>query len=294
MDAAMSQETTIYIVNLTVGLILAALMTQHWRRDGQENGLRYWTIAAWVLAVADVLFALRPSLPFWAGRFFPTLMVTAGHGVLLLAALRTAGRLMPWRAVAVVPVLHAIALGAFLVIDPESMWRTVVNGLTWGGLSLATAVALRVGPESTRRAFLLPAVVFLWQAIFHLVRTLTAASGAVLADAAREPLLQLLGDLEVSLFMVALFVSVLAAHLRQANAQLRAALGDVRQLSSLLRICAWCSKVRTDAGEWERLEKYLDERRIDVTHAICGSCAVKMESQVDEIGRPDAPTPITP
>lgn len=294
MDALMSQETTIYTVNLIIGLILAALMTQHWRRDGQEHGLRYWTMAAWVLAVADVLFALRPSLPFWASRFFPTLMVTVGHGVLLLAAQRTAGRLIPWRTVAVVPVLHAIALGAFLVIDPESMWRTVVNGLTWGGLSLATAAALRTGPESIRRAFLIPAVVFLWQAIFHLVRTLTAASGAVLSDASNQSLVQLLGDLEVSLFMVALFVSVLAAHLREANAQLRAALGDVRQLSSLLRICAWCKKVRTDAGEWERLEKFLHERRIDVTHAMCGDCAVRMESQVDEIGGPDAPGRLTP
>jgi len=294
MDATMSQETTIYIVNLIVAVILAALMTQHWRRDGQERGLRYWTIAAWVLAVADVLFALRPSLPFWAGRFFPTLMVTVGHGVLLLAAQRTAGRLTPWRTVAVVPVLHAIALGTFLVIDPQSVWRTVVNGLTWGALSLATAAALRRSPESTRHAFLIPAVVFLWQGTFHLLRTLTAASGAVLSDAANQPLVQLLGDLEVSLFMVALFVSVLAAHLREANAQLRAALGDVRQLSSLLRICAWCSKVRTDAGEWEKLEKYLDERHIGVSHAICSPCAEKLESVVGEIGGPDAPGPTTP
>ena len=42
-------------------------------------------------SVADALFAARPELPNWIGRFFPTLMVTIGHGALLLGARRTAG-----------------------------------------------------------------------------------------------------------------------------------------------------------------------------------------------------------
>jgi hypothetical protein len=280
----MSQETTIYLVNLIIGAMLALLMTQHWRRDRQAHGLRYWTLAAWTLAVADLLFALRPTLPFWAGRFFPTLMVTVGHGVLLLAADRTAGREMRWRIVLAVAVAHAIALGAFLALAPESQWRTVVNGVTWGGLSLAAAVALRFAPETIRTAFLIPAIVFLWQAVFHTWRSLTAARGAVRPDAGSEPLLQLLGDLEVSLFMVALFVSVLAAHLR-------AALSDVRQLSSLLRICAWCNKIRTDDGQWERIERYLMQRRIDVTHAICESCAAQATAVAAPTGPASGPDP---
>lgn len=277
----MSQETTIYLVNLIIGLILAALMTQHWRRDGTEHGLHYWAAAAWVLAVADVLFAMRPLLPHWAGRFFPTLMVTFGHAVLLLAAQRTAERWVSWRAVGTVALVHAVALGSFLAFALPSEWRTAVNGLAWGGLSLATAAALRRGPASIRRAYIIPAMVMLWQAVFHAVRTLAAVRSAMQPDSVLLPLLQLFGDLEVSLFMVALFVSVLVAHLSEVNVQLRAAVGDVRQLSSLLRICAWCNKVRTDAGEWERLEKYLRERQIDVSHAMCESCAAKAEAVDD-------------
>jgi len=281
-----SQETTIYLVNLIIGVILAALMTQHWRRDGAEHGLSYWAAAAWLLAIADVLFAVRPLLPHWASRFFPTLMVTLGHGVLLLAAQRTAGRQVAWRTVGTVALVHAVALGSFLAFALPSEWRTVVNGLAWGGLSLATAAALRSGPASIRQTYLVPTLVMLWQAVFHVVRTLAAVRSATQPDSVLLPLLQLFGDLEVSLFMVALFVSVLVAHLSEVNAQLRDAMGDIRQLSSLLRICAWCNKVRTDAGEWERLEKYLVQRRIEVSHAMCGDCATKMEDQVEAIRGP--------
>jgi hypothetical protein len=84
---------------------------------------------------------------------------------------------------------------------------------------------------------------------------------------------QLLGDLEVSLFMVALFVSVLVAFLRQSNEQLRSALENVRQLSSMLPVCSWCDKVRDDDGYWTGIQEYLAAHRVSVTHSICESCA---------------------
>jgi hypothetical protein len=267
----MSQETTIYIVNLIIGIILAVLMTQHWRRDGHAHGLRYWSIAAWVLATADLLFALRPAVPYLAGRFFPTLMVTLGHAALLLAAQRTADAPLRTRTVAAVVALHAVVLGYFLVFDADSAWRTAINGITWGGLSLAAGLTLWRGPAPIRAAFGLPALVFLWQAIFHAVRTILA-TGVAIAPATEaaegSALVQLLGDFEVSLFMVALFVSVLAAHLRDA-------LTRVRQLSSLLPLCAWCHKVRGEDGSWSQLEQYLSARDVTVTHGMCESCSAR-------------------
>jgi hypothetical protein len=273
----MSQETTIYIVNLIIGTILAALMTQHWRRDGHAHGLRLWSLAAWVLASADLLFALRPVMPYVAGRFFPTLMVTFGHGALLLAAQRTADAPLRARMVSAVGAMHALALALFLVFDADSGWRTAVNGIIWGGLSLAAGLALWRGPAPIRKAFAIPALVFLWQATFHAVRTMLATGVAIApATGAAEgsALVQLLGDFEVSLFMVALFVSVLAAHLRDA-------LTRVRQLSSLLPICAWCHKVRAEDGQWSQLEQYLSAREITVTHGMCESCSEKQAAIED-------------
>jgi hypothetical protein len=279
----MPPDAVVYVVNLIIGAILAGLMSQHWRRSpgstapGEDptggDSLRYWIAAAWTLTLADLLFVARAGFTSGALRALPTLTVTAGHAVLLLAALRTSGRpAMPRVAVATV-VLHAAALLAFLELPEGTSWRTVTNGIVWGGLSLAAAVVLWRDPQRARRAMQLPMLVLAAQGGFHAVRTLLATRVAVRADDSGRALVQLLGDFEVSLFMVALFVSVLVAYLRQRNVELRAALDDVRQLSSMLPVCAWCRKVRDDQGYWNSIEQYLAAHRVNVTHALCESCA---------------------
>lgn len=45
--------------------------------------------------------------------------------------------------------------------------------------------------------------------------------------------------------------------LQEANTKLEAALGEVRELSGLLPICAWCDKVRDDEGYWNRVDAFL-------------------------------------
>ena len=55
--------------------------------------------------------------------------------------------------------------------------------------------------------------------------------------------------------------------------QLTAALEQVKTLSGLLPICAWCKRVRDDAGYWTQIESYL-ARYSDatLTHGICPTC----------------------
>jgi signal transduction histidine kinase len=47
-----------------------------------------------------------------------------------------------------------------------------------------------------------------------------------------------------------------------------------RVLSGLLPMCAWCKKIRNDAGTWEPLEIYLrNHSRAEITHGMCQECA---------------------
>ena len=47
----------------------------------------------------------------------------------------------------------------------------------------------------------------------------------------------------------------------------------VQTLSGLLPICAWCKKVRDDAGYWTQIERYIASRsKAEFTHCICPSC----------------------
>ena len=65
--------------------------------------------------------------------------------------------------------------------------------------------------------------------------------------------------------------------LRTRNEELSAALGNVKQLSGLLPICAHCKKIRDDKGYWNQLEQYITERsEADFSHGICPDCIQEM------------------
>jgi DNA-binding NarL/FixJ family response regulator len=59
--------------------------------------------------------------------------------------------------------------------------------------------------------------------------------------------------------------------------RLQAALAEVEQLQGLLPVCAWCGRVRDDAGYWESIEGYLAKRlNTRYTHGICQDCSAKL------------------
>ncbi len=269
----MAQDTIIYVTNILIGVTLACLMTHHWVRQELSERVRYWMLATWVMTAADVLFASRHVLPFWIGRLFPTLMVTVGQGVLLLGrkkrrTYRAAGKL-----VLTVVAVHAAGLIFFLTLDQPSNWRMVFNGFIWASLSLWSAWCFRHAAMVFWKPLLAPASVFLCHGLFHCLRVGSAVLFEMRGWAEATAVLQTVGDLEVSLFMVALFVSLLVAHLQLRNEELSRALAEVQTLSGLLPICAWCKKIRDDDGYWQKLEDYFQTRsQIKFTHGICADC----------------------
>lgn len=138
-----------------------------------------------------------------------------------------------------------------------------------------------------RRVMTIPAFILAGQGAFHAIRTLLAVRVAAGPDVGSSMLVQRLGDLEVSLFMVALFVSVLVAYLELSHAEVQEAQAEVHTLTSMLPICSWCNKVRDDSGYWRRIESFLKQRQIRVTHALCESCAA--EHFAEESGEDPVP-----
>jgi PAS domain S-box-containing protein len=63
-------------------------------------------------------------------------------------------------------------------------------------------------------------------------------------------------------------------------AELQDTLSQVRTLSGLLPICAWCKKIRTDEGYWQQLEEYLAlHSEAEFTHGICPDCVARMDGE---------------
>jgi len=55
--------------------------------------------------------------------------------------------------------------------------------------------------------------------------------------------------------------------------ELRDALHSIKQLSSILPICAYCKKIRDDRGEWEQLEAYISAHTDTLfSHGMCPDC----------------------
>jgi len=51
---------------------------------------------------------------------------------------------------------------------------------------------------------------------------------------------------------------------------------EVKTLSGMMPICAWCKKIRNDEGYWQKIEAYITSHSdLDFTHRICNDCAKK-------------------
>ena len=65
--------------------------------------------------------------------------------------------------------------------------------------------------------------------------------------------------------------------LRRLNAELEAALAQVKTLSGLLPICAACKKIRDNQGYWHQVEVYIrNHSQAEFSHGICPDCARKL------------------
>jgi hypothetical protein len=270
----MGQETVTYLSNIVIVTILACLLTHYWLRQGRTAAMGFWMISAWIMAVADCLFAARPGLTPWIGRIVPTLLVTVGHAGLLLGARKTAALRSRLAVISIVIIMHGAGLLYFFLGDQHSIWRMVANGIVWAALSLASYLALRKAPRVFWYALVAPANAFLLHGAFHCLRIGVATLCAFNKDWTEvSGWLQGISDFEVSFFMVALFVGLLVSNLQMRNQELSNALAEVQTLTGLLPICAWCKKVRNDNGYWQRVEDYLASRsQLKFTHGICTDC----------------------
>ena len=98
-------------------------------------------------------------------------------------------------------------------------------------------------------------------------------------------------NFDVGFALLATFAAIVARIQEEMNHQtslaneLRAALAEVQHLSGLLRMCAWCRRIRNDQGEWEPFEVYvMAHSDVDITHGICPDCAARQHAQAQKPG----------
>lgn len=56
-------------------------------------------------------------------------------------------------------------------------------------------------------------------------------------------------------------------------AELEERLAEIRTLSGLIPICAWCRRVREDEGYWTQIEEFVEQRSdAGFSHGVCPDC----------------------
>lgn len=72
--------------------------------------------------------------------------------------------------------------------------------------------------------------------------------------------------------------------------RLQEALANVKLLSGLLPICAYCKKVRDDNGYWTQVEQYVAEHsEATFDHAMCPTCYERLKSELDALQANELP-----
>jgi hypothetical protein len=85
----------------------------------------------------------------------------------------------------------------------------------------------------------------------------------------------------ISFFIIAYSISRIHSLLleeRKISKELQDALNEVKTLSGLLPICAWCKRIRNDEGYWQHIEEYVKTHSdVQFSHGLCKDCAAKMK-----------------
>ncbi|MBK8801108.1 MAG: response regulator [Fibrobacteres bacterium] len=63
----------------------------------------------------------------------------------------------------------------------------------------------------------------------------------------------------------------------RTHLELRRAREEIAELRSLVPVCAWCRKVRSDKGAWQTVDQYIKEHSAaSISHGICPDCKTKI------------------
>jgi CHASE3 domain sensor protein len=74
--------------------------------------------------------------------------------------------------------------------------------------------------------------------------------------------------------------------------ELQQTLAQVKTLSGLIPICAWCKSVRNDQGYWQSVEQYVHSRSdASFSHSICPSCREKFKDEIAKAGLSNEKSP---
>lgn len=94
-----------------------------------------------------------------------------------------------------------------------------------------------------------------------------------------------LGFFTVVVLLLSKLQCIYAEQIRLVS-ELRKTIEQVKILSGLIPMCAWCKKIRDDQGYWQQVETYLTMHpKASLTHTICPDCKKNWEKELQTLSQ---------
>ena len=69
--------------------------------------------------------------------------------------------------------------------------------------------------------------------------------------------------------------------LEEKNKKLNEVLDEIKALKGLIPICSWCKKIKTEEGQWQQVEDFVQRISIaDFTHGVCPDCLAHLQEEI--------------
>ena len=275
--------------------LAAALLRRFTGRDFDLARLTHVAamfVVAGIAPLAGAVAVAAVTQSFGASASFEQLATaswaTDTLGLLLGAALVFGWRQYPdgfvspprWRALEMAATLVALAVLSQAIFGdtlPEVMRAPAFV------MPVMFLAVFRLGPFGTSAAMTMVAVIALQNAVRGhgpYMGGITSISDAVLRG-------QVIGIMATLSFQ--LLACTVAERRRIAQertrlvADLQTALAEIKTLRGFIPICAWCHKIRDDAGFWQEIESYVQTHTDAVfSHGICPECTTREHLAIAE------------
>jgi len=287
-------------VGSTLQPLLCAFLLRRWIGqehlfDGARSAFKFTGItllAGMVASTIGVTMLVVTGLAHWSkfGFAWCTWWVGDTIGILLVTPLVlswTKPLQFRWepRRVAEAALLVGLLLGVSLVVFAGTThWGVIAGSLTYLTVPLLVWGSYRFGQHGATAGLLLVSKIAVWGTAL--------GYGPFVQPTLNESLLLLQTFVGVIAVTTLALAGVLTERRRAEHAktvaiqQLERALHEIKTLRGLIPICAWCKKIRNDAGSWEQLEAYLrDNTEDEFSHSICPECAEERHGFAKRPGR---------
>jgi integral membrane sensor domain MASE1 len=290
-------------VGSTLQPLLGAYLLRRWTGreslfDGARSAFKFVGVSLFACLVASTLgVTTLTAMGFapWSKYAFAwwTWWVGDTIGILIVTPLILTWCKPPWfpwepRRLAEAALVLGLLLGVTLfVFAGWSPWGIFAGTLLYLTVPLLVWATFRFGQHGATAGLVLVSKIAVWGTAH--------GHGPFVHNTLNESLLLLQTFVGVLTVTTLALVGVLAERRRAEQAklgaiqQLERAILEIKTLRGLIPICAWCKKIRNDAGSWEQLEAYLrDHTEAQFSHGICPECIEKRHGSISQSDRNDA------